>query len=112
MDARQNDGGLNFKAAQTRLAENLAVFDDEVAAELSSGGERADLWTDIDVNVEDLRVVLGAVSQSSVLSITSEALSDATDVLKAVHDWQAGSEILPTDLWTQVRDFLRKAGRI
>lgn len=52
------------------------------------------------------------VTRPSVLTIVSEALSDATDVLKAVHDWQAGSEILPIDLWTQVRDFLRKAGRI
>lgn len=98
--------------ARARLAANLAAYDEEVSSELSSGGERADLWTEIDVNVEDLRALLDLFSDSSVLTLVSEALRDATDVLESVHDWQEGSEVLPIDLWTPIRDFLRKAGRI
>lgn len=41
-----------------RLEENLASFDAEVAYQLSIEGERADLWGEIDVNVEDLRSLL------------------------------------------------------
>ena len=52
------------------------------------------------------------VSPTSVLSIASAALSESNNVLMAVHEWQAGSEMLPLDLWTRVRDVLRKAGRI
>lgn len=52
------------------------------------------------------------VSPTSVLSITSAALSESNNVLMAVHEWQAGSEMLPLDLWARVRDVLRKAGRI
>lgn len=52
------------------------------------------------------------VPPASVLSIASAALSEADDVLKAVYDWHAGTENLPIDLWTRVRDVLRKAGRI
>ena len=47
--------------ALERLSENIASFDAEVAFELSNEGERADLWTDIDVNVEDLRIVVAAL---------------------------------------------------
>ena len=49
------------RAARSRLAENLSSFDAEAAFELSNEGERADLWTEIDVNVEDLRTVLACV---------------------------------------------------
>ena len=50
-----------LEEALTRLSENIASFDAEVAFELSNEGERADLWTDIDVNVEDLRIVVAAL---------------------------------------------------
>ena len=112
MMMRNHIGTDALQEACARLSENLASYDDEVASELSSGGERADLWSEIDVNVEDIRTLLDVFSRPTVLTVVSEALSEATDVLKAVHDWQAGSEILPIDLWTQIRDILRKAGRI
>ena len=62
--------------------------------------------------VEAQAVAEVEVSPTSVLSIASAALSESNDVLMAVHEWQAGSEMLPLDLWTRVRDVLRKAGRI
>jgi hypothetical protein len=48
------------REAIARLRENLAGFDAEVAFELATEGERADLWGEIDVNVEDLRTILAA----------------------------------------------------
>ena len=74
---------LDWKPAQERLAENLAAFDAEVASELSGGSERADLWGEIDVNVEDLRTLLSAF-ENSVLSIASATLSDAIAVLRKI----------------------------
>lgn len=56
---------LKAREALARLRENLASFDAEVAYELASGGERADLWGEIDVNVEDLRAALSALDQPS-----------------------------------------------
>jgi hypothetical protein len=38
-----------------RLRSIITAFDDEVAEELSSEGERADLWTEVDVPIELLR---------------------------------------------------------
>lgn len=52
--------GVKTLEAAARLRENLASFDAEVASELASEGERADLWGEIDVNVEDLRAVLAS----------------------------------------------------
>lgn len=51
--------------AVQRLCQNLASFDAEVASELLSEGERADLWTEIDVNADDLRAVLTALRLSA-----------------------------------------------
>lgn len=73
--------------AIARLKENLASFDSEAAFELANEGERADLWTEIDVNVEDLRTILDAFripTETSVLSITSAALSDAIAVMRRI----------------------------
>lgn len=49
--------------AERVLRENLASFDAEVAFELENEGERADLWTDIDVPVEALRALLDELSR-------------------------------------------------
>lgn len=47
--------------ALERLEKNMADYDAEAAYELANEGERADLWTEIDVNVDDLRIVLSAL---------------------------------------------------
>jgi len=54
-----------FMAAEptTRLRAQLAEFDAEVAAELGAECERADLWTEIEVNVDDLRAILEGESK-------------------------------------------------
>jgi hypothetical protein len=48
-----------------RLRANIASFDAEVAFELANEGARADPWTEIDVNVEDLRVLLLAIEETA-----------------------------------------------
>lgn len=55
-----------IEAAVKRLHENLASFYAEVQSELSTQGERADMWEEIDVNVEDLRAVLAALAPNEV----------------------------------------------
>lgn len=57
--------------AERVLRENLASFDAEVAFELENDGERADLWTDIDVPVKSLRALLDELSR------LRKALADA-----------------------------------
>ena len=47
---------------ERELRENLASFDAEVAFELANEGERADLWTEIDVPVESIRLLLEALA--------------------------------------------------
>ncbi|AZO45915.1 hypothetical protein EJ076_34950 [Mesorhizobium sp. M7D.F.Ca.US.005.01.1.1] len=49
--------------AIARIRENIASFDADVAFQLANEGERADMWTEIDVNVEDLRILLRAVEE-------------------------------------------------
>lgn len=51
------DAVMNSEPA-ARLRARLAEFDAEVASELANEGERADLWTEIEVNVNDLRAIL------------------------------------------------------
>lgn len=71
-------------AAQVRLRENLASFDAEVDWQMSSEAERADLWEEIDVNVDDLRTVLDAL----------EALQQQLDEARAERDeWKASSKL-------------------
>lgn len=41
-----------------RLQNQLKDFDAEATWELANGGERADLWTEIDVSVDDVRFVI------------------------------------------------------
>jgi hypothetical protein len=53
---------IAVEEAANRLRENLASFDAEAAFELANEGERSDLWTEIDVNVEDLRTVLSTLT--------------------------------------------------
>lgn len=79
-----------------RLRKNLADFDDEVAAELSTGGDRADLWTEIDVNVEDLRAALS----------TAPATADGWRTQGAVADQIIGQieERFPN--WRSYRDLI------
>ena len=57
-----------LREAEARLRENLRSFDLEVEFQLSNEGERADLWTDIDVNIDDLRTLLDALSTSRARS--------------------------------------------
>ena len=51
-----------LEEAMKRCQEALNLHDAEVANELASEGERADLWTDIDVLVDDLRTILSALA--------------------------------------------------
>ena len=74
--------------ALARLAENLASFDAEVAYEMSTECERADLWTEIDVNVEDLRALLAAVNSHTALvtalkGVIAEADRETVPFIKA-----------------------------
>jgi len=48
--------------ALRNLRKNLEDYDAEVTFQLANEGERADLWTEIDVSAEDLRTVLDAVA--------------------------------------------------
>jgi hypothetical protein len=100
---------MDWTPAQKRLAENLAAFDAEVASELASRGERADLWGEIDVNVEDLRTLLSAFD-NSVLSIASAALSDAIAVLRKIeaHAPDVGVDEFRAAL-NDARDLIAKA---
>jgi hypothetical protein len=106
--AKGNDA-MDWTPAQKRLAENLAAFDAEVASELASEGERADLWGEIDVNVEDLRTLLSAF-ENSVLSIASAALSDAIAVLRKIeaHAPDVGVDEFRAAL-NDARDLIAKA---
>ena len=81
------------REALARLRENLASFDAEVAYELASGGERADLWGEIDVNVEDLRAALSALDQPSGVRVGVKPL----DWVSVGHKWYA-------DRYTITRD--------
>lgn len=74
---------LKAREALARLRENLASFDAEVAYELATGGERADLWGEIDVNVEDLRAALSALDQPSGVRV-GEALDAARKALEKI----------------------------
>jgi hypothetical protein len=66
VDAPALIGGREKVAnAARRLQEQIDDFDRDVADELESEGERADLWDDIDVSVKDLRTVLSALAQPS-----------------------------------------------
>jgi hypothetical protein len=47
--------------ARRRMQEKLDYFDAEVAEEIANENERADLWMDIEVLVDDLRTVLSAL---------------------------------------------------
>ena len=52
-----------LRKARRRLVEALDIYDREVDWQMSNDGERADLWTEIDVNVEDLRALLSQPEQ-------------------------------------------------
>jgi len=54
--------GVKALEAADRLRKNLEDYDADAAYELANEGERADLWTEIDVNTDDLRAVLSALS--------------------------------------------------
>lgn len=62
-----------LREADARLRENLRSFDLEVEFQLSNEGERADLWTDIDVNVDDLRTVLDAMEELRAAHLAAHA---------------------------------------
>ena len=74
-----------LREAEARLRENLNSFDAEVDWQMSTEAERADLWTDIDVNVEDLRTLLEALSTSRA---RSEALEKALEPF--AQEWRPG----------------------
>lgn len=48
--------------AMKRCQEALDLHNAEVADQLASEGERADLWTDIEVLVDDLRTILASLA--------------------------------------------------
>lgn len=79
---------LKAREALARLRENLASFDAEVAYELASGGERADLWGEIDVNVEDLRAALSALVPDEVAGVEPVAWVNE----RAIDDLEKGGE--------------------
>lgn len=62
-----------LREADARLRENLRSFDLEVEFQLSNEGERADLWTVIDVNVDDLRTVLDAMEELRAAHLAAHA---------------------------------------
>ena len=37
------------------------------------------------------------------------AAPDLLEALRAIHEWQAGSEVLPVDIWQQMRAAIAKA---
>lgn len=71
--------------AAAKLRGILAAFDAEVADELSREGERADLWSEIEVPVELLRIVLGQrTSDGSAPAPSSPSPDSRRDVLTGI----------------------------
>lgn len=63
------------------LRENLASFDAEVAFELANDGERADLWTDIDVPAEAIRALLDELAwRAEIIERAKEVIRPYADV--------------------------------
>lgn len=93
------DPSPSMLEALERLSKEVAVFDEEVAAELAVGLDRADFWTEIEVNVVDLRTVLTAVrsltldrldQRAARTAATAAAPADvfSTDDVVALANWQ------------------------
>lgn len=91
--------------AAARLHKNLEDYDSDVAYELSTGGERADLWTEIDVSVEDLRSVLEALSALDHIPDAGNMVASppASVTGDAIHDpehggtWSDGGKVFEAD---------------
>jgi len=90
-----------------RLQNQLKDFDAEATWELANGGERADLWTEIDVSVDDVRFVIddytnlirqNAELRAEIAALLSErtaseaALKEAREVIESLMDIKRGDE--------------------
>jgi hypothetical protein len=75
-----------IETAVSRLRKNLECYDQDAAFELENGGERADLWTEIDVSVDDLRTVLSAINHHDLADeIDPEVGFPSDDLLRRIH---------------------------
>lgn len=72
--------------AASRLRKNLECYDQDAAFELENGGERADLWTEIDVSVDDLRLVLSTFDKHNLADeIDPEVGFPSDELLRRIH---------------------------
>ena len=104
MDKTASRVSDDLASAMKRMQEALDMHDAEVADHLANESERADLWTDMDVLVSDVRTILRTLSSDSVSDGSKGVRLDGPELWEIVFGVMKGDvpEELTKDVLSQV----------